>query len=135
MWLKIKVWTKVALFGVLALYVLVFLFQNSDKTAKFWYWRGREPEPSVLVLVLVSFLTGVIATVLLRTTVRTVRQIREMQTRARAERLEREVAAMKNKAAMLRTKPVASGPVEDEVARHRQRRRRNLPSEHLPLRQ
>ncbi len=107
MWLKIKVWTKVTLFGLLFLYVLIFIYQNSDKTAKFWYWRGREPEPSVLVLVLCAFLTGVVGTVLLRTTFKTLRQVREMQTRSRTERLTREVTEMKAKAAMLRTKPAA----------------------------
>jgi len=108
MWLKIKVWTKVTLFGLLFLYVLIFIYQNSDKTAKFWYWRHREPEPSVLVLVLCAFLTGVVGTVLLRTTFKTLRQIREMQSRSRAERLEREVTEMRSKAAMLRTKPAAN---------------------------
>lgn len=105
MWLKIKVWTKVTLFALLFLYVLVFIIANSEMTAKFWYWPGREPELPVLILVLCAFLTGVVGTVLLRTTFKTLRQVREMHARSRAERLEREVNAMRNKAAMLRTKP------------------------------
>ena len=105
MWLKIKVWTKVALFAVLFLYVLVFIIANSEMTAKFWYWPRRTPELPVLILVLCAFLTGVVGTVLLRTTFKTLRQVREMHARSRAERLEREVNAMRNKAAMLRTKP------------------------------
>ena len=105
MWLKIKVWTKVTLFAILFLYVLVFIIANSEMTAKFWYWPKREPELPVLILVLCAFLTGVVGTVLLRTTFKTLRQIREMQARSRAERLQREVNAMRTKAAMLRTKP------------------------------
>lgn len=102
MWLKIRVWTKVTLFALMFLYVLIFIYQNSDKTAKFWYWPRREPEWPVLFLVLGAFLTGVVGTVLLRTTFRTLRQIRDMRARSRSERLEREFTDMKNKAAMLR---------------------------------
>ena len=105
MWLKIKVWTKVTLFAVLSLYVLAFIIANRDATVTFWYWPGREPQLPALILVLCAFLTGVVGTVLLRTTFKTVRQVREMQARSRAERLEREVNEMRNKAAMLRTKP------------------------------
>jgi uncharacterized integral membrane protein len=104
MWLKIKVWTKVVLFGLLFLYGLIFIYMNSDKTASFWYFPKREPQWPVLFLVLGAFLTGVIVTILLRTTFKTIHQVRELQTRARSERLQREVEAMKNKAAMLRTR-------------------------------
>jgi uncharacterized integral membrane protein len=108
MWLKIKVWTKVVLFVVLALYGLLFIFKNSDATVKFWYWFNRNPETPALVLVLGSFICGVIVTILLRTTFKTLRQIRELQARTRAERLTREVEAMKTKAAMLRTRETAA---------------------------
>ena len=104
MWLKIKVWTKVVLFAVLALYLLIFIYMNGDKTASFWYWPKREPQWPVLFLVLGSFLAGVLITILLRTTFTTLRQIRDLQARTRAERLQREVESMKTKAAMLRTK-------------------------------
>jgi uncharacterized integral membrane protein len=110
MWLKIKVWTKVALFALLALYALIFIFFNSDKTMKFWYWPKREPEMPALVLVLSAFLSGVVVTILLRTTFTTIRQIRELQSRTRSERLQREVEAMKNKAAMLRTREGGTEP-------------------------
>jgi uncharacterized integral membrane protein len=109
MWLKIKVWTKVVLFAVLMLYALVFFYMNGDKTASFWYWPKREPKWPVLFLVLGAFATGVIVTILLRTTFTTIRQFRELKVRTRADRLQREVAEMKNKAAMLRTKPESAG--------------------------
>ena len=105
MWLKIKVWTKVVLFAVLLLYLVIFIYMNSDKSASFWYWPKREPQWPVLFLVLGAFLTGVAVTILLRTTFKTLRQIRELQARSRAERLQREVGEMKTKAAMLRTRP------------------------------
>jgi uncharacterized integral membrane protein len=113
MWLKIKVWTKVVLFVLVFLYVLIFIYMNSDKTASFWYWPKREPQWPVLFLVLGSFLAGVLITILLRTTFKTLQQIRDLQARTRAERLQREVESMKNKAAMLRTK---QGPEEPAPA-------------------
>jgi uncharacterized integral membrane protein len=108
MWLKIKVWTKVVLFAVVFLYALIFFYMNGDKTAEFWYWPKHEPKWPVLFLVLGSFFTGVIVTILLRTTFKTIRQIRELQSRTRADRLSREVEAMKTKAAMLRTRDGAA---------------------------
>ena len=109
MWLKIKVWTKVVLFSLVFLYALIFIWMNGDRTAKFWYWPRHEPELPVLFLTLGAFLAGVIVTILLRTTFKTMRQVRELQARSRADRLHREVEAMKSKAAMLRTRDVAAG--------------------------
>jgi uncharacterized integral membrane protein len=109
MWLKIKVWTKVVLFSIVFLYALIFIWMNGDRTAKFWYWPRHEPEWPVLFLTLGAFFTGVIVTILLRTTFKTIRQVRELQSRSRADRLHREVEAMKTKAAMLRTRDGAAG--------------------------
>jgi uncharacterized integral membrane protein len=113
MWLKIKVWTKVVVFGLVLLYSMIFILANKDGTAKFWYWFGREPEWPVLFLVLGAFITGVILTVLLRTTFKTLRQFRELQSRSRADKLHREMEMMKTKAAMLRTR---DGAAAGEVA-------------------
>ena len=110
MWLKIKVWTKVVLFALLFLYVLIFIYMNGDRTATFWYWPKRAPELPVLFLVLGSFLAGVVVTILVRTTFKTVRQVRELQARSRSERLQREVDAMKNLAATRRTATDAGEP-------------------------
>jgi uncharacterized integral membrane protein len=109
MWLKIKVWTKVVLFALVALYAAIFLLKNTGRPVQFWYWFGYAPELPVLLLVLGAFLTGVIVTILLRTTFKTIRQVRELQARSRADRLHREVEQMKTKAAMLRTRDAAAG--------------------------
>ena len=55
----------------------------------------------------------VIFTIMLGTTFRTVRQVKEIRARNRAEKLEREVADMKMKASMLQTK-MSSSP--DEIS-------------------
>ena len=105
LWLKIKIWTKVVIFAFLAFYILVFVVKNGDRQSKFWYWFGRDYDVPLLFLVLFAFLSGALVTILLSTTFRTIRQIKELRSRSRADRLEREVADMKAKAAMLQTKP------------------------------
>jgi uncharacterized integral membrane protein len=105
MWLKIKIWTKGIVFAAIAVYVLLFLYNNSSRApVKFWYWFGHEPETSPLLLAFLAFVGGAIVAILLRTTFTTLRQIREMRAQNRLERLEREHAEMKAKAAMLQTR-------------------------------
>jgi hypothetical protein len=117
MWLKIKIWTKSIVAGVLVLYALAFLFKNSDVNANIWYWFFKPKyEVSVLLLTFMVFLAGIVGTLLVRTTITTVRQIRESRARGRTARLEREVAEMKSKASMLKTKQsssAASARVDD----------------------
>ena len=104
LWLKIKVWSKVAVVFALLVYAVVFVYQNSSRPVKPWFWFGREPDTSVLVLVLCAFLLGVVGTILFRTTIKTLRQIRNLRDRTRSERLEREMAEMRTKAGMLRSR-------------------------------
>jgi hypothetical protein len=105
-WLKIRVWTKVILFGLLLIYITVFIIQNSENHATLWVWfgRGKQVQTSVLKLVLATLLLGVVGTLLVRTTFRTVRQFREVRERSRSQRLERDIADMKTKAGMLRSR-------------------------------
>lgn len=108
--LKIWIWTKITVFGLLALYVLVFVIKNNDNDAEFWFWFGREWQLPVLILSAASFVAGIIAAVLVRTTLKTVRQIRDVRERSRTERLEREVTDMRSKAAMLKTRETTAAP-------------------------
>ena len=112
LWLKIKIWTKVTVAGLIALYVLIFVLKNGGRQAKFWYWVGRDYETSLLSLVAFAFLIGGLVAILATTTFRTVRQIRELRVRNRSAKLEAEVRDMRTKAAMLQTKPPseAGGP-------------------------
>ena len=117
LWLKIKVWTKVAVAFALFVYGAIFVYQNSARSVKPWFWFGREPDTSVLILVLCAFLLGVVGTVMFRTTIKTLRQLRNLRERTRSERLEREVADMRTKAAMLRSRtapePAGDGAVAE----------------------
>lgn len=108
LWLKIKIWTKGILFGFLVLYALLFFLKNSGQPATFWYWFGYEQQTSMLVLVAVTFIAGVLGTILVRTTFTTLRQVRDLRQRTRLERLEREQAALKAKAAMLQSRTSAT---------------------------
>jgi len=109
-WLKIWIWIKVSVFALLALYILIFVIKNNDNTAKFWFWPYKEYETGVLLLALSAFAAGIIGTILVRTTIKTLKQISDVRKRGRTERLEREVADMRTKAAMLQTR---GGPADD----------------------
>ena len=107
LWLKIKVWTKITVASLIGIYLLIFVLQNTGNKASFWFWFGRSYEGSILYLILFTFLIGGLVAILATTTFRTMRQIREIRNRSRSAKLEREVADMKAKAAMLQTKPAA----------------------------
>ena len=124
MWLKIKVWTKVAIASALGLYALLFIYNNSGQPVQFWWWFNHTQPASVFTLSTLAFLAGAIAAVLVRTTWKTWTQIRELQKRARQQRVERELADIKSKAGMLRTRmstapkpeliPEASEQIDDD---------------------
>jgi uncharacterized integral membrane protein len=109
-WLKLKIWTKTTFFAVALLYLLLFIYNNSGGPAVgFWWWFGHEEQHGKLIFALTAFLAGVILTILVRTTFATLRQVRDLQSRTRNQRLEQDVQDMKEKAARLQTKPAAAG--------------------------
>jgi uncharacterized integral membrane protein len=110
LWLKVKIWTKVGIAVLIAVYVLIFVLKNGDQKATFWFWFGREYSGSLLSLVFFAFLIGGLVAILATTTLRTIRQIRELRARNRTAKLEAEVRDMRTKAAMLQTKPAGAGP-------------------------
>ena len=109
LWLKIRVWTKVTVFVAIFLYAIIFIAKNGSRRVSVWLWPNSEPNNSVLGLVLCSFLLGVITVIMIRTTINTVRQIRELRTRTRTEKAQRDLAHMHVKASMLRER------VEDQL--------------------
>lgn len=109
LWLKFLIWSKVILFSLLLIYSLLFVAYNHNNLAKVWVWPTHELPSSTLMVALFAFLAGVIGTILVRTTFKTIRQIRDVQNRSRHEKLQREVEDMKAKASMLRPKPPVAG--------------------------
>ena len=110
-WLKFRVWAKVVVFALAVLYVLLFIYNNTGKGyVELWFWFGTEPPIPPLLLVVVTFLAGALAAILLRTTLKTLAQIRELRRRAHAERADRALAEkqeQERKAAMLRTRSLS----------------------------
>jgi uncharacterized integral membrane protein len=103
-WLKLRIWTKTVLYVLLFLYALLFFFNNTADVT-IWYWFGKSFTGATWWVMLFVFLGGAIAALLIRTIFKTIRQIRELKTRNQTNRMERELADMKSKAAMLHTKP------------------------------
>lgn len=103
LWLKIRIWSKIALVAVVVIYSIIFIYFNAGKHIDVWLWGKYEA--SLLGLMFFTFLFGVLITVAVRTTFRTVRQVKELKARSLAERRERETAEMKEKVARLQTKP------------------------------
>jgi len=117
-WLKIKVWTKGIVVALVSIYALLFVYNNSAE-ANVWWWFNRSFKSSTVVLILIAFLAGVVGAVMVRTTFTTLRQIKDLRSRSRSDRIERELADMKEKASRLQTKPSSTtsdyGPPSEPV--------------------
>ena len=106
LWLKIKIWTKIILFTLVVTYLIIFICENANQELKIWFWFTREPiNTTALEVIPITLLAGVMGTLIVRMAFRAMRQIRELQKRNATARLDREVAELKAKAAMLQTKP------------------------------
>jgi uncharacterized integral membrane protein len=106
-WLKIKLWTKVVVLGAAALIILVVLLKNWDTRVTLDFWFHKYDERLLLVLLL-TCVFSIFGWWVFKTIFRTLRQFREANDRLRLERLEREQAEMKAKAAKLQTRPEAT---------------------------
>ena len=90
LWLKFRIWTKIAALAFVTVYLLTFIFKNSDEPAKFWYWFWKpDVETSILYFTLFVFFAGVLTTILVRMMFKTLRQVREMRNKARTSGLSR----------------------------------------------
>jgi uncharacterized integral membrane protein len=113
LWLKIKVWTKIAIIAFIVIYLITFIAKNSAFKAEVWFFFFKQPyEVPLLYLIFFVFLAGVIGTILVRTTFKTIKQITDLRERSRHEKLEREMADMKAKASRLQTRPVATEEID-----------------------
>jgi|KBSSwiStaDraftv2_1062776.scaffolds.fasta_scaffold1484699_1 uncharacterized integral membrane protein len=104
LWLKIRVWTKVTIVTLIALYILLFIYNNSGEDVKFWWWFKHTQTSSVFVLSIVAFLAGALFAILARTTFTTIRQIGELRSRTRMMKLERDLSEQQRKASKLQTR-------------------------------
>jgi uncharacterized integral membrane protein len=102
--LKIRVWTKVVLLGLVAIYTLLFIFLNTGQSIDVWLFFGVEPRMSVLLALAGAFVLGSLVTLLVRTVVKTVQQVKVARERGRTQRMEREIADMRTKASSLQSR-------------------------------
>ena len=111
MWEKIKFWTRVVVFGLLALYVIVVTLLNWNLHIKgdLDLMFVKYTDLQVLKVLFFTAVVSVFGWWLLRTVWRALRQLKTAQEKARTARLEREVAEMKTKAALLQTKEGLGG--------------------------
>lgn len=107
LWAKCKIWAKVAVFSAVAVYLLIFLLKNTGvgRQVTLWVWFNKTPTAPVLVVLPLTFLFGVICTLLVRTIFRTMRQLNEMKRR----KMEKEAAAIITRAAKLRVREQQEG--------------------------
>ena len=113
MWEKIKLWTRVALFGALALYLLVVVAVNWElrvnSTLQLVFIKFEQPR--VLLVLLVTAVVSVFGWWLARVVFKALRQLQSARERSRTAKLEKEMAEMKAKAAMLQKREAAAGAV------------------------
>jgi hypothetical protein len=106
-WQKIKFWARITLFSVIALYVIGFFIANRNAYVTpaidfiFHTWTA----PNLLLVLILDSVFSIFGWWLFRTVFRALRQMQQMRATSRTGKLEREVADMKNKAAMLQVKP------------------------------
>ncbi len=105
-WLSIKAWTQRLILAAVVVYAILYIYNNNDEPVKFWFWVHRVHQTTVFLLTTGAFFAGVIVTILVSTALKTIRQIRDLRSRSRHEKLERDMEEMKAKAAMLQTRPV-----------------------------
>jgi uncharacterized integral membrane protein len=114
-WLGIKAWTQRLIIAALVLYAILFVYNNSGEAVEFWFWFKHSHRTTVFFLTAGAFVTGIIFTILVSTALRTLKQIRDLRSRSRRDQMERDVADMKAKAAMLQTRPVGGEGVTVQV--------------------
>jgi hypothetical protein len=119
MWEKLKLYTKVTLFGAMALYVLTFVILNRERAVdgelKLIFTSFNRP--SILLVLPVTAVLSIVAWWLIRTIFKTLRQFRTLRERSRTAKLEKEVADMKAKAGMLQTREtIAPAPATSSTS-------------------
>jgi uncharacterized integral membrane protein len=116
-WLSIKAWIKGIIFSLILIYAILFVYNNSGKDVDFWWWFKHLHHTSVFLLVAGAFFAGVLCTIVVATTLKTLRQIRDLRSRSRQDKLERNLADMTAKAAMLQTRSTENPGVTVQVDR------------------
>ena len=113
LWIQIKFWLKTTLISVVVVYAGLFIYNNTGKTrlVNFWWWFGQEPQTYVFTLALYSFIAGSLVTMLVATTIRTLKQFKK----AKAARLLKEREDELLKASKLKTSASTVSTSDDAI--------------------
>ncbi len=108
-WQKFLAIVKFVVLGLLLIHVIMFIVLNisavvSEQLSLIYRKYDR---PNFLLVMLLTSVLSIFGWWLFRITLKTIRQINESNSRARTSKLERDMAEIKSKAAMLQTKPAA----------------------------
>jgi hypothetical protein len=109
-WQKFLAIVKFVILGLLLVHVILFIILNMsavvDTQVNLIYRKYDRPN-FLLVMLLTSFLS-IFGWWLFRISLKTLRQINDSKSRSRTLKLERDMAEIKSKAAMLQTNPPGS---------------------------
>ncbi|MGE5610900.1 MAG: hypothetical protein ACM359_16740 [Bacillota bacterium] len=98
--LKIRIWTKAILLLLLGILLMTLLLLNMNAVIepRLHLLFTQYDRPNLLLVLLVTSFLSLIAGLLIRTIVTTVRELREVRIRSRTAGLEREIADLKRTA-------------------------------------
>ncbi|MEM1012357.1 MAG: hypothetical protein AAGI46_09055 [Planctomycetota bacterium] len=96
--LKVRIWTKVTLLSIVAIYTIVFVLLNGRGTIDVWLFPTVTLNTSPIVGLLAAFVLGALAMLLTRMAFATLRQAKTAREKGRTDRLEREIQEMKLRA-------------------------------------
>ena len=109
-WLKIKMWTRLTLISAVILYLLLFIFKNRNNDIKIDFVFKEYTDLNILLVVLFTAIFSIFGWWLLKTVLRALRQIKEINRKGKMERLEREHSDMIAKASKLQTRTEPAQP-------------------------
>jgi hypothetical protein len=106
-WQKFLAIVKFVVLGLLLIHVIMFIVLNISAvvdTRLSLIYKSYD-RPNFLLVMLLTSVLSIFGWWLFRTSLKTIRQMNEASSRARTSRLERDMAEMQSKAAMLQSKP------------------------------
>jgi hypothetical protein len=96
LFLRIRFWTKIIAFVVVAMWALLFLWNNGSENTEVWYLPFTDVfQTKVLVVILIAGATGGVLALLGRMLIFSGGQARRLREKKRADQLEREIRDMR----------------------------------------
>ena len=117
-WQKFLAGLRLVVLAILLIHIVLFVILNISAvvdTRLSLIYKAYD-RPNFLLVMLLTSIISIFGWWLLRTTLKTMRQFSNSRTRSRTTKLERDMADIRTKAAMLQTKPTP-GSVTVQVDR------------------